>query len=378
MLLRGKAVLANHASHMSRVFTIDRTRLLVLVAFAVVLNVYYLSKVGWIQFTKSREESFVVYDAIWQPGTPGAMVRGCSYMALLMAFVALVRFRRELRRATEFGFPASAGALRLNLVLILFVGALLANSMNPISNARYLSGTAILGAATALGLAATRARFRIMAVSFLVGLLVVFPLADAFRYGREADFKATNPIEALVSPDYDAFGQLANGYLVVERDGIVPGRQLLGVFLFAVPRKLWEDKPVDSGILIAHARGYSFTNLSAPLWIEFYLNGGWVVLVLGMFGLGWWLHRIDTAIERQFNTVGMPALLSCVLPFYMMILLRGSLLQAASYLFFILLFAAFLRRSSPDPEMLDGIARAPADRHVFEQPNRAKENHVRV
>jgi hypothetical protein len=378
MSLRGKAGLAKRASQMSRVFTIDRTRLLSLVAFAVLLNVYYLSKVGWIQFAQSRDESFVVYDAIWQPGTPGAMVRGCSYMALLMAFVALVRFRRELKRATELGFPASGGALRLNLVLILLVGALLANSMNPISNARYLSGTAILGAATALGLAATSTRFRVMAVSFLVGLLVVFPLADAFRYGREANFKAANPIEALISPDYDSFGQLVNGYLVAERNGIVPGRQILGVFLFAVPRLFWNDKPVDSGILIANLRGYPFTNLSAPLWIEFYLNGGWVVLVLGMFGLGWWLHRIDTGIERQFNAVGMPALLSCVLPFYMMILLRGSLLQAASYLFFIVLFAAFLRRSSAGPEVLAGIGRAPDDPHVFELPERTKENHVLV
>jgi hypothetical protein len=378
MLLRRKPRTAPQHGHTSRVFTIDHTRLLMLTAFAVVLNVYYLSKVGWIQFVKSRDESFAAYDAIWQPGTPGAMVRGCSFMALLMAFVALVRFRRELKRAVALGLPDSAGALRMNLALILLVGVLLANSMNPISNARYLSGTAILGAATALGLAATRNRFRIMAVSFLLGLLVVFPLADAFRYGREANFKAANPIEALISPDYDSFGQLVNGYLVAERNGIVPGRQMLGVFLFAVPRAFWNDKPVDSGILIANVRGYPFTNLSAPLWIEFYLNGGWILLILGMFGLGWWLHRIDTGIERQFNTVGMPALLSCVLPFYMMILLRGSLLQAASYLFFIVLFAAFLRRSSADPEMLGSIARPPDDPPGVELLERPKENHVRV
>ena len=378
MLLRGKAGPAKRARHMSRVFTIDHTRLLLLVAFAVILNVYYLSRVGWIQFVKSRDESFKAYDAIWQPGTLGAMVRGCSYMALLMAFVALVRFRRELKRAIELRFAASAGALRLNLVLILLVGTLLANSMNPISNARYLSGTAILSAATALGLAATRTRFRIMAASFLLGLLVVFPLADAFRYGRQADFKAANPIEALISPDYDSFGQLVNGYLVAERNGIVPGRQILGVLLFAVPRNFWNDKPVDSGILIANVRGYQFTNLSAPLWIEFYLNGGWILLMLGMFALGWWLHRVDTGIERQFKKVGMPALLSCVLPFYMMILLRGSLLQAASYLFFILLFTAFLRRSSAGPEMVGGFARTPDDPHGFELLDRSKVNHARV
>ncbi|MGW4101269.1 hypothetical protein [Mycobacterium sp. NPDC004974] len=378
LLLRGKAETVGQAGRVSRVFTIDHPRLLLLVAFAVVFNAYYLSKVGWIQFTRSRDESFAAYNAIWQPGTLGSMVRGCSYMALLVAFVALVRFRRELKQFAGLGFPASGSVLRLNLALILLTGVLLANSMNPISNARYLSGTAILGAATALGLASTRTRFRIMAASFLAGLLVVFPLADAFRYGRQADFKAANPIEALISPDYDSFAQLANGYLVAERDGIVPGRQMLGVFLFAVPRSFWTDKPVDSGILIANVRGYPFTNLSAPLWIEFYLNGGWVLLILGMFGLGWWLHRVDTGIERQFNTVGMPTLLSCVLPFYMMILLRGSLLQAASYLFFILVFATFLRTSSARKEPIGGIDRRPDDTDDLEVPPRPRGNHVRV
>lgn len=75
MLLRERAGPAKRARRMSRLFTIDHTRLLLLVAFAVILNVYYLSKVGWIQFVKSRDESFKVYDAIWQPGTVGAMVR---------------------------------------------------------------------------------------------------------------------------------------------------------------------------------------------------------------------------------------------------------------------------------------------------------------
>ena len=371
------------AEVLPRPFSIDRVRLMLLVAFAIVFNIYYLSKVGLIQFTKSRDEAFAIYNSVWPPGTLGVIVRGCSFMALLVAFVALVRYRREHNRASRLGLPSAAGGLRLNLVLTIVVGILLANSMNPISNARYLSGTAILAAATALGLFATRTRFRVTSASFLVSLLVVFPLADAFRYGREADFKATNPIEALVSPDYDSFAQLVNGYLVAQRDGLIPGRQLLGVFLFAVPRKLWDDKPVDSGILIANQRGYPFTNLSAPLWIELYLNGGWFLLILGMFALGWWLHRIDTGIERQFNTAGMPALLSCVLPFYLMILLRGSLLQAASFLFFVLAFTAFVRRPPAKPDAPARAAPAPDDLSFSETPSsdtpgRHRRNHVHV
>lgn len=324
LVTRAKTVVAETA----RLFTVDHAKVLVMAVFAIVWNMYYLANVGWIQFLKSREEAFEAYDVIWRPGTLGVMVRACSYMALLVAFVALVRFRREAKYARQFGHDISPTALRVNLVLIVVVGVLLANSMNPISNARYLSGTAILAAATALGLFATIRRYRVMAVSFLLGLTVLFPLADAFRYSSEAEFKAANPLESLLSADYDSFAQIMNGYLVAERDGIVPLRQFSGVVLFAFPRSLWPDKPVDTGIYIANQRGYLFTNLSAPLWIELFLNGGWVLLVGGMFALGLWLHRIDTRLNQQFNTYGMPGIVGSILPFYTLILLRGSLLQA--------------------------------------------------
>lgn len=352
-----------------QLFTVDHRRLLVLAGFAIVFNIFYLSNVGWIQFTSSRDEAYRIYDAIWPAGTFGAMTRVCTYMALLVAFVALVRFRREAKVAlalrysarvqddAEAGVDVGAKVLRTNMVLVVIVGLLLANSVNPISNARYLAGTAILAAATALGLFATVSRFRVTAVGFLFSLLVVFPAADAFRYSRSAELKFTGPVDALMSGDYDSFAQLINGYLVAVRDGIVPGKQLVGVLAFMVPRSWWAEKPVDSGIYIANARGYGFTNLSGPLWIELFLNGGWVVLIVGMFLLGCWLHRSDARLDRQFELYRMPGILGCILPFYMLILLRGSLLQAMSYLAFILLFAWFVRARAPRAPVNRTIAR---------------------
>ena len=197
--------------------------------------------------------------------------------------------------------------------------------MNPISTARYLSGTAMLAVATAFGLFATRLRFRVTACAFLAGMLLIFPLADAFRYSGQAELKSTNPIQSLLSADFDSFAQLMNGYLVAARDGIVPGKQFSGVLLFWVPRTLWTAQTVDTGEYIANGRGYCFTNLSAPLWIEFYLNGGWLLLAVGMFALGFALHRWDTRLNAQLDLDRMPGLVGCILPFYLMILLRGSL-----------------------------------------------------
>lgn len=338
------------SQEIARTFTINNSRLLLLCGFAIFANMYYLSKIGSvILFLKSRTDAFELESRAWGEANVGVIMRSCSCMALLVAFIALMRFRKEAKLAIAGGEKISSTVMRSNLVLIVVVGLLLANAMNPISNARYLSGTAILAAATAFGLFATTRRFRATSCGFLIGLLVIFPLADAFRVSTQAQLKATNPIESLLSPDYDSFAELMNGYLVGVQQGIVPGKQLSGVLLFWLPRSLWTDKPVDTGIYIANMRGYPFTNLSAPLWIEFYLNGGWIPLAAGMFVLGYALHRWDTRLDNEFDVYRMPGLVGCILPFYMMILLRGSLLQAASFLFFIGVFATFVRERKAKP-----------------------------
>jgi hypothetical protein len=277
-------------------------------------------------------------------------------MALLVAFIALMRFRNEAKRARMWGENASATVMRSSMALTIIIGMLLANTMNPLSNARQFAGATILAAATAFGLFTTRHRFRAAGCGFLAGMFVIFPLADAFRFSGKAELKATNPIQALLSNDFDSFAQIMNGYLVGAREGIVPGRQLFGVLFFWVPRTMWSHKPVDTAQYIADGRGYGFTNLSSPLWIEFYLNGGWVLLAVGMFALGFGLHRWDTRLDTQFDVYRMPGLLGCILPFFLMIVLRGPLLQAATYLGFIVVFATFVqrRKSKARPRLLTG------------------------
>jgi hypothetical protein len=338
--------------------SVDHPRTVVLCAFAVLLNLYYLSQTGWLQFLHSRYEAQDIGALVFPTENAGVVLRACSYMALLVSFMALVRFRNEAKKARQWGEMVSAKVMRSNTVLLWVIGILLADNMNPISNARYQSGTAMLAAATGYGLFGTIRRFRVTSLGFLAALLVIFPLADAFRVSQTAELKASNPIQSLLSDDYDSFAQLMNGYLIAARDGVVPGRQFLGVLLWWVPRGFWVDKPVDTGIYIANMRGYGFTNLSAPLWVELFLNGGWLVLAVGMFVLGYGLHRWDSGLNSQFEGYGMPGVLGCILPFYMLILLRGSLLQAASFLFFILVFAAFVRRGTPKTEPRVNAARA--------------------
>lgn len=325
-----------------QVFSINYSRTIVLSVIAIAIDIYFLSGLGWTIFLQSRAEVLDAQNDVWGQSSTFAMIRGAAGAAPLLAFLALIRFRTEAKSARMRGDNISAIVMGSNTVLLVVVGLFMAVVLNPISNARYFFGTAMLSVATAFGLFATRQRFRFTACGFLVGMLLIFPLADAFRVSREATLKSTNPIESLLLGDYDSFAQLMNGYLVGAQDGIVPFRQFSGVLLFWVPRTLWTTKPMDTGPYIAEGRGYFFTNLSAPLWIELYLNGSWLLLAVGMFALGFAVHRWDTRLNAELTFYRMPGLLGCILPFYSMILLRGSLLQAASFLACVVAFSAFV------------------------------------
>jgi hypothetical protein len=324
-------------------FTVRNKRLLVLAALAIAFNLYYSYKVGFIQFAQRRETLKARVQLAWAVPSVAIFIVAGTYMTLLTAWVSLARFRREAKVAARLGFPQSPGTMRLNLLLLCVIGIQLANSMNPISNARYLSGTAMLAVAAALGLFATAWRFRISILGFLTALLLVFPIMDFFRYKSTQNFEKLNPLNAFVSPDYDSFANVVNGYLIAQREGIEVGRQFLGVVLFWVPRALWADKPVDTGIYLAQSRGYPVINLSAPLWVEFYFNGGFILLIVGMFALGYFLHGWDTRLDKQLSVFSMPSVLGSILPFYMFILLRGSLLQAMPYLMVTIVSWLFVR-----------------------------------
>lgn len=335
-------------------FSVRYSRILLLTCFAVSLNLYYLYNAGFLQFLYSREQIVSRIQAAWPTPPTAILIRAATEMSLLVVWIALVRYRREAKALHGAGITVSATSLRTNLVLIVVTGVLAANVLNPISNARYYFGTAILAVIAAVGGYATERRFRVSTVLLIGSLLVVFPVAssEAFRGKGQLDFSSFSAIDSFLSPDYDSFAQIANGHLIATREGIHVGQQLLGVLTFFVPRAWWPGKPVDTGTYIAEARGYPVTNLSAPFWIELFLNGGLCVLIVGMFLLGYLVHRWDTRIAAQLQRFGMPGILGCILPFYAFILLRGSWLQAMPYLIAVLGCAYFVRAGPVKGERL--------------------------
>lgn len=314
-----------------------RANLLTLAALAIFA--YYVSKIGVSSLFLSRTGIDNVRLVIWPDKTVNSMIVGATSMGLLVSTIAQMYVRRQCK---------AAGKPRPWLMpFVSFVALFL--SVNPVNSARYIFGTVMLAMLGAFGAYATPKRFRLVSISAIFGLVYLFPIADMFRRSLDPTAKSQNPLESMLSGDFDSFSQVTNTVEYVNEHGITWGNQLLGVLFFWLPRSIWPDKAIDTGTLLGEFKVYFFKNLSAPLWAEFYINGGWVLLILGMFALGLLVGRLDERAEAALARTGYPGLTACIVPFYLLIVLRGSLLQSVAFMSVIAVSCVFVGQGKPKP-----------------------------
>jgi hypothetical protein len=292
-------------------------RLLAFTALAVLFSAYYASRIGVGTLFSTRAERVAVENLVWSNSTVLAVVKAAATLPLIVAFSALVRLRRQRRAAGRRG----------PLLLLVLVLVTMSVAVSPVSSPRYLFGTAALAVVVALGAAATPRRARWFALLLAAGLVLVFPYADATRRPGPAEVKL-GPAQSLSSSDFDAFDMVNNSIAYVRSEGITGGRQAVGAALFWVPRTVWENKPRDTGILLADFRDYAVSNLSSPLWAELFIDGGWALVIVGMTGLGLLVRRLDRDADASGDSPSQGGVLADILPFYFIIMLRGSLLQS--------------------------------------------------
>ena len=121
---------------------------------------------------------------------------------------------------------------------------------------------------------------------FLLNIIIVFVgpfifiLLNHFRNLKTLEHFTlsleTNIGNFLKKGHLDSFQSFQNSIDYVD---INWGQQLLGSFLFFIPRSLWENKPTGSGGLIAESSGYEWFNVSANYFAEGYINFG----IFGIF-----------------------------------------------------------------------------------------------
>ena len=315
---------------------ISPTRVAILFAVGLVFTTFYISRVGVGGAIGSRQAAQAARAAIWPDPSMRAVFYALAVYPMLVCIGALAQLGRRVTN----------GAVKSVVTVTVAVGVVVLLAVaNPVASARYTFGTVAFGLVAYLGALRSEGRVRATLLGVIAAFLFVFPIADAFRTDEVRVSRGGFFDEYLRNPDYDSFWQVANA-LSFWLDGLVqPLRQFMGSILFWVPRSLWPDKPTDTGILLAEYRGYSFDNLSAPTWAELLVNGGLVALVVGFLVLGPALAAADRRLRLTHLSGGLWMVAGAVLPVYMTILLRGSLLQATGALTVIVACLLWVRRS---------------------------------
>ncbi|MCE7081309.1 O-antigen polysaccharide polymerase Wzy family protein [Streptomyces sp. ST2-7A] len=325
MLARHRPTLGNRVRPPARV---HRTRLYLLIGVAYAGSLVFIASLGPEVFFTSRQELGESLEA--SGGSDGgeagnALLRGFGTVPVLLALLLTTRWlvtSRRARRSPSVLLPW-AGLVVLNIVV-----------NNPMSNPRYWFLTVMFALLFTL-FPRSPVMYRASLALGVVMALLVFPFADRFRYDEDGHrpMDAGSVLEPLVVKDYDQVPMIANTITYAEDgNGHTYGKQLSGSLLFFVPRSLWSDKPVDTGVRVGEWMGTTNTNLSAPLWAELWLDFGPLGMSLGFLALGYAAARTDRRyVQRTVDDPSpgnIPAIVVPVIAGYSFILLRGPLLQA--------------------------------------------------
>ena len=190
---------------------------------------------------------------------------------------------------------------------------------------------------------------------FLVGLIIIFPLLNAFRNSSFEEAQVGKALQRILSEflneytagDYDAYSMLIQTFRYANRFGVEYGMQFIGALLFFIPRTMWKNKPIGSGATIMECFGRDFTNVSCPLPGEFFINFGTVGLLAGAFLIGYVIRSLDNAYWKRkdrrkykeyiYIDIIYPFLLAAL--FFM---LRGDLMSSLAYTLSYVVVAYFM------------------------------------
>jgi hypothetical protein len=256
-----------------------------------------------------------------------------KFLLFLPSATFLILLHETLRSGRKLLFS--------RVFVLLLLGILVAVTENPFTEKRnglgpvYLS---LLFIFFELRLGTLNRRLNLLIAS----MVVVFPAITVLTHNRIQiqngdQVRLSSVVDTLkdhyFSTNYDAWANIYTTVEMVGRQGIHWGRQLLGGILFFVPSALWHAKPLATGIAIGNylIANYSmwFTNLSAPVIAEGYIDFGAVGVALYAVGLAWLvtgMNRFDAA-GRKWASFPMAVYGA----FFLMFALRGSLMIAIAY-----------------------------------------------
>jgi len=170
----------------------------------------------------------------------------------------------------------------------------------------------------------------ILSTLLIIGLIFIFPALDIFRFFGQREYGHIFSTDFLYNGTFDSFQSFAR---VIGNDDIITyGRQLLGSFLFFIPRSLWAEKPYGSGAFVAEEMDLNFSNIAINYMAEGYINFGILGSILFIIFAAYISSRMDKNFYKFFYVES-----RWHKPFYLIFIglsffiMRGDLLSSVSY-----------------------------------------------
>ena len=225
----------------------------------------------------------------------------------------------------------------LHILLLLILFGFVLSTQNPATEKRNGLGPVYLAALFLF----FRPQFQRngVQVAWLAGvLLVLFPVTAVlttipWKYLDQVNLSWDFMADHFLTTHYDAWANIYSAIEMTGRNGLSGGKQLMGALLFYVPSTWWHAKPLATGIEIGNylITFYTmwFNNLSAPLIAEGFLDFGY----LGVAGYAAALAALVKGIERWAapSRGPMSQAIAIYLAFFLVFLLRGSMMIALAY-----------------------------------------------
>ena len=172
-------------------------------------------------------------------------------------------------------------------------------------------------------------KWTIVLVSIL-GITTIFPLASHLTRGEGSfEFRFTEYYSR--HGDFDGFQSTINTVLYVRENGLEHGHQLVSSALALIPRAIWTGKARSTGEITSANAGYDYTNISAPLPAELYIDFGYLGVTLFSLLLGMLIATIDNTshtLTTSGNVSASRILAMATVVSFLVIISRGPLLGA--------------------------------------------------
>jgi oligosaccharide repeat unit polymerase len=205
---------------------------------------------------------------------------------------------------------------------------------NPLSTARFL----VLGLLLMMFLTIVDFRLPAIRLGLVAGaaasLYIVFPiLGSASRSDEILWVLDREQLTSYLSHlDFDNGAQLLMGYRYSLEKGFYYGLNVLSALLVLVPRSIWPQKSEGVGADVITYFGGTFTNVSAPIYLEFFLDFGFAGVAVFSLALGFLLGWLNQAALRT-GRYSVAWMLNIAMFATMPLLVRGALMTGTVALY---------------------------------------------